>query len=135
MHNLKMFSYENLMIWLIGFTIVSLMVERALYQVFQTKLWKHAETKFNSLLGGDYADLKPWVSIAICVYIAFSLKLDLPAFLFKQKPEMVRIVLTGLLLSGGSTALMWIFKRARAVKDAAHGAKLKEINGGKAVQD
>jgi hypothetical protein len=130
MNSLKMFSYENLFIWMMGFVILSLMVERGLYQVYQTKAWKKAEEKFNDLMGGDYADLKPWVSIAVCVYIAYSLKLDLPAFLFKQKPEIVRIVLTGLLLSGGSTALMWIFKRAGAIKAAAHGAKLAKINGG-----
>ena len=130
MHNLKMFSYENLMIWMIGFAIVSLMMERALYQVFHMKLWKSLETKLDDILGGDYLDLKPLISKAVGIYIAFSLNLDLPAFLFKiNKPDIARIVLTGLMLSGGSTALVWIFKRAGEVKAAAHGAKLKKING------
>ena len=131
MKTITTFSYENLTIWVTAFVILSLMIERALYQVFQTKLWKHAEAKFNGFIGGDYADLKPWVSIAVCVYITYTMKLDLPAFLFEhiRRPSVARMVLTGLFLSGGSTAIMWIFKRAGQVKAAAHGAKLTKING------
>ena len=131
MKTITTFSYENLMIWVTAFAILSLMIERALYQVYQTRLWKHIERKLDAFAGGDYADLKPWVSIAVCVYITYTMRLDLPAFLFEhiRKPDVVRMVLTGLFLSGGSTAIMWIFKRAGQVKAAAHGAKITKING------
>ncbi len=131
MKTITTFSYENLMIWITAFVILSLMIERALYQVFQTKLWKHAEKKLDDFMGGDYSDLKPWISIAVCVYITYTMKLDLPAFLFEhiRKPDVARMVVTGLFLAAGSTGLMWIFKRAGQVKAAAHGAKLTKING------
>lgn len=126
---LKVFSYDALLVWTLGFIVVSLMVERGLYQIFQTKLWRFLEKELDERVGGDYADLKPWISIVVCLYVAFSLELDLPAFLFNSKPDFIRIALTGLLLSGGSTAIMWIFRRAGAIKSAAHQAKLGKING------
>lgn len=128
MNQLELFTWENLMIWATGFVFLSLMIERALFQVFQTKAYGHLEEYLDSR--GDYFDLKPWISKAVSIAIAISLDLDLPAFLFNQQPEVWRMLMTGLFLSGGSTAIFWILRRGREVKQAAHDVKIKAINGG-----
>lgn len=131
---LNVFTYQHLADWLLGFVLLSLMVERSLFQVFQTKLWKSAEFEFDKRLNKqfsttqrDYADLKPWLSAGVCIAIAISLDLDFAGFLFDKPAETWRMVITGLLLSGGSTALVWIFKRGRELKDAAHEVKLDNV--------
>lgn len=143
---LKVFSGGALAVWIVGFITISLMVERGLFQIYQTKLWRGLEAGFDVLVKKlltrlnfstlnnkgeerDFADLKPWVSIAVCLYIAFSLKLDLPAFFFDSESEPVRIALTGLLLSGGSTSIMWMLRRTGEIRNAAHQVKLNKLNG------
>ncbi len=113
------------------FALIAILIERSLYQVFDTKLYRRLERALDSAFGGDYMDLKPWVSSALCVFLAFQLDLDMIAMavgLTAQAP--VGYILTGLFLAGGSTGAFKMFKRIRDMKDAK-----AKFSGIKAVKD
>ena len=56
--------WENLIGVLLAFALLALTIERALYQIFDSKLWSLIEEKLDGQAGGDYMDLKPWISVA-----------------------------------------------------------------------
>ncbi len=111
--------WENLIGILGMFTLLALAVERALYQIFDSKLWRRLEKYLEEQVGGDYLDLKPWISVIVSLVIAFQLKVDVIAtILRKNEPEILSMVLTGFFLAGGSTGIYKFLKRARKLKDA-----------------
>ena len=111
--------WENLIGILGMFTLLALAVERALYQIFDSKLWRRLEKYLEEQVGGDFLDLKPWISVIVSLVIAFQLKVDVIAtILRKNEPEILSMVLTGLFLAGGSTGIYKFLKRARKLKDA-----------------
>ena len=111
--------WENLIGVLGMFTLLALAVERALYQIFDSKLWRRLEKYLEEQVGGDYLDLKPWISVIVSLVIAFQLKVDVIAtILRKNEPEILSMVLTGFFLAGGSTGIYKFLKRARKLKDA-----------------
>ncbi len=112
--------WENMIGVLLAFALLALTIERALYQVFDSKLWGLIERKLDEQVGGDYLDLKPWISVAVSVIITFRLQVDFIAVVLeRQNVEFLSMVLTGLFISGGSTGIYKFLKRARKLKDAA----------------
>ncbi len=111
--------WENFVAIAIAFVVLALIIERALYQVFDTKLWTQVEKILDRQLGGDFMDLKPWIAVAVSIVIVFNFKLDMIAMIYKaDKPDTISLVLTGLFLSGGSTGIYKFFKRARKLQEA-----------------
>ena len=110
--------WENFVAIIIAFAFLALIIERALYQVFDTKLWKAIEKSLDKQVGGDYLDLKPWLSAAVSIVIVFKFKLDMIAMIFKLKETQdISLVVTGLFLAGGSTGIYKFFKQARKLKE------------------
>ncbi|MYH29460.1 MAG: hypothetical protein F4137_11520 [Acidobacteria bacterium] len=116
--------WENLLGVLLAFALLALTIERALYQVFDSKLWRFIEKWIDDQVGGDFADLKPWISVGVSVAIAFRLQVDFIAVVLRRPDvEIMSMVLTGLFLAGGSTGIYKFLKRARKIKDAVAAAK------------
>jgi len=114
-------SFETVATVIVTFAILAVIVERALYQIFDTKLWKKLEELLDDWAGGDFYDLKPWLSDVICIMLAWQLKLDMIQALYHPGAEAqpYSIILTGLFIAGGSTGVYKFFKRLRKVKEAA----------------
>ncbi len=121
-----MFEWETFFEIIVAYAIAALVIERALYQVFDTKLWKWVEEKVNEAAGGDHADLKPWISVVVSVGVALKLDLDICAFMFGRAPNPLTVLLTGLFIAGGSTGVYKFFKRARKLKEARKKAAIVE---------
>ena len=112
--------WENLIGVLLAFALLALLIERALYQIFDSKFWKLIEENLDKQTGNDYMDLKPWISVAVSVTITLRLKVDFIAVVLQRKNEdFLSMVLTGLFLAGGSTGIYKFLKHAREIKDAA----------------
>ena len=119
--------WENLVGVLLAFALLALTIERALYQIFDSKLWKLIEKTLDNQTGGDYLDLKPWISVVVSVTIAFRLRVDFIAVVLeRENEEFLSMILTGLFIAGGSTGIYKFLKRARQLKDAAAA---KQLNG------
>ncbi len=111
--------WENFVAIIIAFAFLALIIERALYQIFDTKLWKKIETSLDEQMGGDYADLKPWISVLVSLVIVYTLNLDMVAMIYgADRPHNASMVVTALFLSGGSTGIYKFFKRARVLKES-----------------
>ena len=52
-------AWEALLSTLVIFAFLALIIERALYQIFDSKLWKRFEETINHQTGSDFLDLKP----------------------------------------------------------------------------
>ena len=112
--------WEKLIVVLLAFALLALTIERSLYQIFDSKLWRVIEEKLDEQAGGDFLDLKPWISVAVSVTIALRLQVDFIAVVLgKECVDFLSMVLTGLFLAGGSTGVYKFLKRARKIKDAA----------------
>ena len=120
-------DWKNFIGFFSVFALVALMIERALYQIFDSKLWKLIEEKLDDQVGGNFMDLKPWISVAICVAIAFRFRVDFIAVVLGQTADPLSMVLTGLFLAGGSTGIYKFLKRAREVKDAGATAQVAKL--------
>ena len=115
--------WENVLGVLLAFALLALTIERALYQIFDSKLWRLIEDKLDKQTGGDFLDLKPWISVAVSVTLAFRLNVDFIAVVLeRESAEFLSKILTGLFLAGGSTGIYKFLKRARQLKDAAAAA-------------
>ncbi len=111
--------WENLVAIVVAFSVLALIIERGLYQIFDSKLWKKVEETMDHQTGGDFMDLKPWISVIISEIIVFSFKLDMISMLFKiPDTRTISLFITGLFIAGGSTSIYKFFKRARELKDA-----------------
>ena len=120
--------WENLIGVLLAFALLALVIERALYQIFDSKLWRLLEKKLDEQAGGDYLDLKPWISAAISLAIAFRLQVDFIAVVLeRENAEFLSMVLTGLFLAGGSTGIYKFLKRARKIKDTVKGSQTASL--------
>jgi len=118
--------WENFVAIITAFAVLAMIIERALYQIFDTKLWKKVEQTMDKQVGGDYMDLKPWISVLVCLILVFRLKLDMVATIYKaDRYHTISLVITGLFLAGGSTGIYKFFKRARELKESI---KEKEIS-------
>ncbi|MDP2885125.1 MAG: hypothetical protein Q8P51_08925 [Ignavibacteria bacterium] len=125
--------WENLFEVIVGFAILALLIERGLYQIFDSRLWLKFESTLNKQVGGEYMDLKPWISIAVSITIVLQCNLDMVQTIFgRDESSPVSMVLTGLFVSGGSTGVYKFFKRVREMKDAVAGQKLAQAKSASA---
>jgi len=119
--------WENLVTIIVGIGILALIIERGLYQVFDSKLWKKVEEELDKQTGGDFMDLKPWISVIVSLLIVFTFKIDMIAMIFKRPdPRSISLVITALFIAGGSTGIYKFLKRARELKEAAQKQKIAE---------
>lgn len=119
--------WENLVTIVVGIGILALIIERGLYQVFDSKLWKRVEEGLDKQTGGDFMDLKPWISVIVSLLVVFTFKIDMIAMIFKQpEPHNISLVITALFIAGGSTGIYKFLKRARELKEAAQKQKIAE---------
>lgn len=124
MTELPAWYWENLIRYFIVYALLALMIERALYQIFDSKLWRFIEKRLDVQSGSDFMDLKPWISVAVSVAIVFRLDLDLIAIVLVRDPqnhEPISKVLTGLFIAGGSTGIYKFLRRARKMKEVVTG--------------
>jgi len=108
--------WESTLQTLFAFMVLSVVIERALYQIFNMAMWQKIEDFIDSL-SSNVLDLKPWVSIGICSSIVFKLKLDMIATLFDKTPDTPTMMLTGLFLSGGSTTVYEFLKTMKQIRE------------------
>jgi hypothetical protein len=117
--------WTNFCAMIAAFAFLALLIERALYQVFDSSTWEWFEKKLDEQVGGDYFDLKPWISAFVSIAIVFKFKLDMVAVIFnKPDAHVMSMVVTGLFISGGSTGVYKFFRRARQLKDAMAEQKM-----------
>lgn len=111
--------WENFAAIIIAFAVLALIIERALYQIFDTKLWKKLEEILDKQTGYEGFDIKPWVSSAISIMVVYRLNLDMVAMIYNaERPHNISLVITGLFLAGGSTGIYKFFKKARELKQS-----------------
>ncbi len=111
--------WENFIAILLAFAVLALIVERALYQIFDSNLWAFLEKRFDEQIGGNFLDLKPWIATAVSIWVVYKFQLDMIAMLFNQdEPRFLSLTLTGLFLAGGSTGIYKFLKKARQIKEA-----------------
>lgn len=101
---------------LFSYIFGSIMIERALSQIFSTKLYRFMELTIDKVIGSDILDLKPWISLIVSVYICFKLELDLFTMVFNKQPENCTIVLTGMFMAGGASGIVQLIKTLRSIK-------------------
>ncbi len=113
---------------LVQVALLALIIERALYQIFDSKLWDQVEALLDRR--GDYFDLKPWIAAGLSILIAFTLQFDmLVALGLGEAPDPLTLIVTGLFISGGSKGIYKFLKRARKLKDAAATNNLPMTEG------
>jgi hypothetical protein len=125
--NLSSFNAGNFAQWLMGMALFIILVERALSQVFDTKLWKWVEVKWDEITKTDILDLKPWISAGLCVYLVFAMNIDFFAFLFQKSSVGASKIFTGLFVAGGSTGLLKALRRWSKLKTAINEAEVKKV--------
>ncbi len=119
--------WENFIAVLLAFSVLSLIIERALYQIFDSKVWDFIEKHLDKQIGEDFLDIKPWIASLLSVAIVFKLDLDMIAMIFNiNKPSFISMVVTGLFVAGGSTGIFKFFKRARKLKEAIYEQKVRD---------
>ncbi|HUI30936.1 MAG TPA: hypothetical protein VLX91_12035 [Candidatus Acidoferrales bacterium] len=124
--------WETFVAIMAAFAFLALLIERALYQVFDSRIWKWVEAYLDRQTGLDYFDLKPWISAAVSIAIVFQFNLDMVRTIFNStESHPLSMIITGLFVSGGSTGVYKFFKRARQVKDAMAEQKMTLVKTNK----
>ena len=112
--------WENFAAIVMAFAMLALIIERALYQIFDTRLWKKIEKILCKKTGYEDFDLKPWISSAVCITVVYRLDLDMIAMIYEaDRSHHISLIVTGLFLAGGSTGIYKFFKNAREIKQSA----------------
>jgi len=119
--------WENLVAVILGFAILALIIERALYQIFDSRLWRHLEEWLAKQVGGEFLDPKPWIAALVSIVIVVKFRLDMIAMIFRRaQPQLLSMIVTGLFVAGGSTGIYKFFKRARQLKQKTLEEELKK---------
>ena len=113
---------------LIGLAFVATVQAVALELVFETPLYKRLLGK---AADGQGVELRPWLSLAVGLGLAFSFNLQAIAYGLAIDPAQLSAngvwldkVLTGFIIGGGTKAVKKVWKRWDATRDAiAEGAK------------
>ena len=111
---------------LVRFAILSLVIERALYVVFEWALFEKLESILDSKIG-IWFDVKPAIAIAVSVLAIAELDIDLIAALFATPATTAGLVLTGLYVAGGSKAVFMMFDRFRELREAKATAEITKV--------
>ena len=125
--NLSTFNSGNFVAWLLAMAFFIILVERALSQVFDTKLWGWTEKRWDKFTGTDILDLKPWISAGLCIFLVFNMNIDFFAFLFQKGSHVSSKVFTGLFVAGGSTGLLKALRRWSELKTAIKEAEVTKL--------
>lgn len=118
-------SWDAIAWILIRFGILSLVIERSLYVIFESKPWEQFEDVIYSWV--DWVDLKPFISIAVSIFLVLIIRTDIIASLFTGEPTSMGLVLTGLYIAGGSKGVFIMLSRFRLYRDAANAEKIDQI--------
>lgn len=117
-------TYDEIIYLVTIFSMLSIIIERALYQIFDTKIWKKIENDIDSFFEIDYIDLKPIITIMLCVILVISLNMDIVIVIAKAfnnnsdiNSTLLTNIISALFLAGGSTGVYKFFKRMREIKD------------------
>ena len=109
--------WENFVAIILVFAMLALIIERALYQIFDTKLWVKIEEVLNKQTGYEGFDIKPWISSLVSIIVVYRLNLDMVAMIYNSdQSHNITLIITGLFLAGGSTGIYKFFKKARDLK-------------------
>ena len=119
-------SWDAIAWILIRFGILSLVVERSLYVVFESKPWERFELLISDH-EASWLDLKPFISIAVGIVLVFIIQTDIVAALFTGEPTTMGLVLTGLYIAGGSKGVFLMLRRFRDYRNAANAKKIEEM--------
>lgn len=112
--------WENFTAIIIAFAVLALIIERALYQIFDTRLWKKFEEVLNAKTHCQNFDIKPWISCAVSISVVYRLNLDMVAMIYDvDHSNNITLIITALFLSGGSTGIYKFFKKAREIRQVA----------------
>lgn len=108
----------NVLLWaLVQFSILALVVERALYVIFEWKVFDRLEDFLFDR--GEWLDIKPLISGVVSIFIVTLMKVDMLAVLFGADDVTTPgMWITGLFVAGGSKAVFIMFKRLREIRDA-----------------
>jgi len=131
---LNMISDEfSVLVWmLIKLILFAMLLERALYFVFDYELWRE-------LLSGKKVKAPITLAIAWYACIHYSFDIVSPVLDPMAGSTSFGLFLTALIIAGGSASAMILFQdilnfsrdartRIQAVKEAEHGKKLSDIN-------
>lgn len=111
--------WENFIAIILAFAVLALIIERALYQIFDTRLWIKIEEVLNKQTGSNEFDTKPWISSIVSIIVVYRLNLDMVAMIYNSdKSHNITLIITGLFLAGGSTGIYKFFKKARDLKQS-----------------
>ncbi len=115
----------NAILWiLVKISILSLVIERALYVIFEWLVWGQLERFLETRLGAWF-DVKPPISMAVGIFLAFLVGIDLVSMLFSTvEATTAGMIVTGLYIAGGSKAVFLMFDRLRALRDAKVQAQI-----------
>jgi len=116
-----MVQIETFIEILMQFALLSLIIERSLYQVFDSKIWKdYIEKWIDNQIGRCFFDIKPFISICVSVSVIYRFKLDMIANLLgkPEQPTLLSMLITGFFVAGGSTGVYKFFKQLRKLKEA-----------------
>lgn len=110
----------NVPLTLLGLGFVMAMQTVALEQIYDTKLWRRYLGKGDDGSGSrlfSQFELRPWVSTAVGIYLAYVFKFQCIAYAYGIDPsqmppsaQYVDIILTGLIIGGGTKALKKLSK-------------------------
>ena len=115
----------NILLWaLVQFSILALVVERALYVIFEWKVFERLEDFLFDR--GEWLDIKPLISCVVSIFIVTLMKVDMLAVLFGADAVTTPgMWITGLFVAGGSKAVFIMFKRLRELRDANVQAQIE----------
>ncbi len=117
-------SWDAILWILIKVSILSLVIERALYVIFEWLVWGRVERFLEERLGAWF-DLKPPISMAVGVLLALLVRVDLVSLLFDSvEVTTAGMIVTGLYIAGGSKAVFLMFDRIRTLRDAKAAAQV-----------
>lgn len=112
-------NWEGLTWAFVQYSALAIIIERALYVIFEWDAWRHLETRLQAEGAWYWLDLKPPISIAAGIGIAFALGLDIPhAIVGVDASAIWSTAASGLVLAGGSKGVFVMLARRREIRDA-----------------
>ena len=116
-------NWDAILWLLIKISILSLIIERGLYVIFEWALFEKIEDFLDSKIG-LWFDIKPPISMIVGIFLSLLVKVDLVAMLFPTvEPTTAGMIVTGLYIAGGSKAIFIMFDRFRELRDAKVAAQ------------
>lgn len=124
---------QNILNIFIIFAILSIIIERSLYQIFDTKLWSYFEKEIiQKKYDVHFIDPKPWISVGVSFSIIFYFNLDVIILLLTPlkgdiSSTFLTLILSGLFISGGSTGMYKFLKKVRKLRELSIEVKKEKL--------